>query len=219
MPATTRMAIAASSQRSTVHHQLARAVRCARETMGRDLTPGRPGTPPRDHCRERLTMPFTAPRLADLLTRSRNAVPALLEIGELVEGRAGRRQQHDLVLPRVRGRLRGRRRPPLRGDVERAAHLEGHGVDEGRREGRRRLADQIGARDTRPNSGRSGSIPPSLARPPTIQCTLREGRQCLLRCIRIGRLRIVDEQHAAAAPDLFHAVGEAGELAQRRLQL
>ena len=36
IPATISVASVASSQRSTVHHQFARTVRCARETIGRD---------------------------------------------------------------------------------------------------------------------------------------------------------------------------------------
>ena len=46
-----------------------------------------------------------------------------------------------------------------------------------------------------------------------------EAGQRLRGRVRIGRLGIVDEQHAALAADLLHAVGKAGKGAQTVLDL
>src|SRR5574340_212370 len=43
------------------------------------------------------------------------------------------------------------------------------------------------------------------------QVDIVERKQRLLGGVGVGRLRIVDEQDTAAAADLFHAMGEAGE--------
>src|SRR4051794_17434147 len=64
-------------------------------------------------------------------------VAAVVEVPELVEARAGRRED-DRLPP---ARLAGRR---THGAVERLRPLEGDGALQGRREFLRRLADQIG---------------------------------------------------------------------------
>src|SRR5436305_13350414 len=64
-------------------------------------------------------------------------VAAVVEVPELVEARAGRRED-DRLPP---ARLAGRR---THGAVERLRPLEGDGAVQGRREFLRRLADQVG---------------------------------------------------------------------------
>ena len=142
-------------------------------------------------------------------------VAAHLEIGELVVGGAGRRQQHDRLgargSPRV-ARGGGDRR------LERAAALEGDRAFQRAGEIRRspRRSDRPWRRAE--TAARSGSMPPSLALPPTIQKMSRKRQQRLFGRVGVGRLRIVDEQHAAEPADLLHAMGEAGKRRQAALQ-
>ena len=61
--------------------------------------------------------------------------------------------------------------------------------------------------------------PPVFGLPPAIQkMSLKQASACAGR-IRVGRLGVVDEQHAALAADLLHAMRQAGERAQAFLDL
>ena len=57
----------------------------------------------------------------------------------------------------------------------------------------------------------SALMPPVFGLPPAIQKMSEKQASALAAAVRIGRLGIVDEQHAALAADLLHAVGEAGK--------
>ncbi len=63
----------------------------------------------------------------------------------------------------------------------------------------------------------SEAMPPVFGLPPAIQKMSREAGQRLRGGVRVGRLGVVDEQHAALAADLLHAVREAGKRAQSLL--
>ena len=143
-------------------------------------------------------------RRVRLARRARETrVAARLEIGELVVGRAGRRQQHHRLRrgAEARRRARPRRRPPR---ACRSART-------GRRRPASRRRPRSPRRSDRPwrragTAARSGSMPPSLALPPAIQKMSRNEQQRLFRRVGVGRLEIVDEQHPAAPPDLLHPV-------------
>jgi len=106
----------------------------------------------------------------------------------------------------------------LHGCRQRAGNLVGRGVAERRREGRRRLADQIGLGDTREEALErcDAALLGQSAGDPVDALETRKRRR---RGIGVRRLGIVDEQHVAAPADLLHAVGEAGEAPEPRLDL
>ena len=167
MPASMSASSAASSSRSTVHHQAAKGVGSRRETMAssrssawssgrsesclalvsRRLTAAGSSTPVRViNAISRQVTPGSA------RTSSRNAVAAHLEIAVLVERRAGRRQQHDRLLDVGRLGIAG---GELDRAVERAGDHVRHAPFEFAGESGGRLADQIGLADARKEAARA----------------------------------------------------------------
>ena len=57
-------------------------------------------------------------------------------------------------------------------------------------------------------------MPPFFGLPPAIQKMSPKAGQRLRGRIRVGRLGVVDEQHAALAPDLLHAMRKSWKRAQ-----
>ncbi len=129
---------------------------------------------------------------------------------ELVEGGAGRREQHD----RLRRRRTRRRRPPRprHGLRQRAAARR-------RARGRSSVAAKasLACRSGRPcatraKSGASGAMPPSFGMPPTIQW-MRAGKAASAfsaASALVALLSLTNSTRPIAA-DLLHAVGEARE--------
>ena len=147
-----------------------------------------------------------SPFRAMSLDQRAKPVAALIETGELVPTRAGRRQQHDVggTVARERSRLR---RPPLPAcrhrDAARLARPASPPAPARRaRSGaRRRCAGRIGASD---------SMPPSLAMPPAIQITPVVAGQRAGRGIGIGRLAVIDEANAVDVAHRLLAMRQAG---------
>ena len=75
-----------------------------------------------------------------------------------------------------------------------------------------RFADEIGLANAREEAGERGDTAGLRLAAGDPENICKTGQR-LRRRIRVGRLRIVDEQNAAFAADLLHAVGEAGERA------
>ena len=122
-------------------------------------------------------------------------VAALLEILELVEGGAGRRQQHDRLRRRI-ARGIGAAAATAAASVPDISMR--HGRAERRGEILRRLADQIGLGDAREEVGEAGDaafLGPAAGDP----VDAVEARQRLGGGVGVGRLGIVDEEHAADA--------------------
>ena len=166
-------------RRSTVNHQSESTLRSARVIL----------MPP---CPRSGRTGFDAVEAQDVIAE---ALPARLEIGELVVGGASRRQQHH--------RLLGARPAGIGGGlldraIERAACDVVDLDAELRGEGVRRLADQIGAGDVR-KEGLEPGKPSSLRSAASDPIDVGEARQRLAGGIGIGRLGIVDEQHAPAS--------------------
>ena len=138
-------------------------------------------------------------------------VAARLEIGELIEGGAGRRQQHHRLL------RRGSRGVPRRRLGRRAqgpASLRRNGAGKRARERLARRADQIGLGDPRKQPAkRLDAALLRLAAENPVDVAKRQQR--LLGRVGVGRLRVVDEQHSPEAPDLLHAMREAGKRQER----
>ena len=132
---------------------------------------------------------------------------ARLEIGELVERGAGRRQQHHGLLRR---RARGVRAAASIAASSVPAALERNRAGERAREFVRRLADQVGLGDAReqgPERLDAARLRPAAENP--VDVVKRQQR--LLGRVGVGRLRVVDEQHPAQPADLFHAMRKPGK--------
>ena len=155
----------------------------------------------------------SARRPGSACTRSRNAAPRTSKLRILVERGAGGRQQHHRLgrrptpphrAPPARPRGRACRRSRT-APCRRACAANSVG----------RLADQVGLADAREEAGQAvdaAGLRLAAGDPENVG----EARQRPRRGVRVGRLGIVDEQHAALAADLLHAVGEAGKRAQAR---
>src|SRR5271165_6599606 len=182
------------SQRSTVRIQSARGPRSALETMGS-------GSPLHRRLRHVDVLP------EKLTDEDAERVSARLEIGELVERGAGRRQKHDRLL---RLGSDGVARRGGGGGFEGAAAFEGNRAVQGAREFFRRLADQIDFGDA-PEQRAEGLDAARFRLSTANPVDVVEGQKRLFGRVGVGRLRIVDEQHAAQPADLLHAVREAGE--------
>ena len=134
-------------------------------------------------------------------------IAARFEIGELIVGGAGRRQQHHRLRRRAERRVarRGAKRV-----LQRAASLEGHFVAERAREFVARRADQIGLGDAREQRAQrlDAALLGLAAENPK---DVAERQQRLLGGVGVGGLGVVDEQNPPLPPHLLHAVGEAGE--------
>ena len=82
-----------------------------------------------------------------------------------------------------------------------------------RRKSGRRLADQVGLADARKEAG-EGREAAGLRLAAGDPEDVLETRERLGGGIRVGRLGVVDEQHAALAPDLLHAMRKPWKRAQ-----
>ncbi len=197
--------------RSTVHHQSANGVRsrASHEPHGATLPlsssrlRGYVDSAPRHRARHAPTSRGTrrrAPRNSRTgRTRRRPATAArpARPAGAAAASRGGRRHG---ALERARD---------LVGDLaRRASAAKSVG----------RLADQIGLARC------AGRIAPAPSMPPVLRLAagdpedVGEAGQRLRRGVGVGGLGVVDEQHAALAADLLHAVREAGKAAQARLR-
>ena len=131
---------------------------------------------------------------------------ALLEIGELVEGGGGRRQQHDRAgLALVLGLAMGGRERGGDGAALRA----GDAAFEGSREALARLADQEGVGDARIEGLEpvEAGLLRATAEDPVDRLVAGER---LGRGVGVGRLAVVDVADVADGRDQLLAVGEAG---------
>ena len=88
--------------------------------------------------------------------------------------------------------------------------LDRHFAFEQAREHRPGLADRVGGADM-VEIGLAGSRSSLLGRPPRIQWTARKGGERRRRRSRVGRLAVVDEQHAVALGDPLHPVRQRAD--------
>src|SRR5947209_17684825 len=102
-------------------------------------------------------------------------------------------------------------------DIQRAAHVVSNTAFERAGEVVRSGADEIGtgnAREKRTQRFNAALFRFSAGDP----IDRLKGGKRLLRGIRVGGFRIVDEENAAAAADLFHAMRQTGKWLERLLQ-
>ena len=167
-PSTHQHAEAPSSQRSTVHHQLAKG-----RTFGA-----------RDHrSSPRIRARGPASLACDELAKR---VAALLEIRELIEGRAGRRQQHDGLGVADCCGVAQRLRSTATSSVPQNSIGNGLADRRGESLASPRRSDRLCA--TLANSGRSGSMPPSFGPAADDPVDVVEARERLFRGVGVGRL-------------------------------
>ena len=147
-------------------------------------------------------------RVHNASTSRAERIPARLEIPKLVERSAGRRQQHRL--PRLRLRRRGLHRLFKRSalyDLDRRRRAATARTSAPPRRWYRpwRTCSKV-ARSRRQRVG--------LGLPADDPADRRISRQRGRRGVGIGRLAVVDEQHAVFLGDALHAVRQAGIGAQ-----
>ena len=155
------------------------------------------------------TLALTGPAL-ELGDQRLEGLAALLEIAELVERRAGRRQQNHRTAAAIRPRGACRL---AQGGRQIAALGAGDALRERPGEGAGRLADQIGvAHAIQPGQDR---IEPGVLGPPAGDpVDVLEARQRPRRGVGVGRLAVVDELHAIERGDRLQAVSQALKVRQ-----
>ena len=162
----------------------------------------------RNHAR----LPLAAFAAINAATIARKRIAARFEIGELIVGGAGRRQQHDRLGGGARARRRARRRRP-RCRAFRSARTATAPSSVRRSLRSPRRSDRPCA--TRGSSGRSGSMPPSFALPPRIQKMSWNDSSAFSAASALVALESLTNSDAAEAADLLHAMREAGKARQR----
>src|SRR6266446_329699 len=149
------------------------------------------GTPGRRMMHLICTCLLRGPYTVDRTHQLAESRAANLEIGELIERRAGRREQdHGFLESALRGLAR------REGDraIEGADDRVGDAAVECGGERLRRLADQIGLANAREEPG-EGLDAAGLRPAPRDPEDIREARQRARGGVRVRRLRIVDEQY------------------------
>ena len=144
-------------------------------------------------------------------TRSRKASPRTSKFG------TGRRRRRPATAARPAPRRRSaarRARPPATACGSVPQRSNGDATVQRRREIVARFADQVGLGDAAEEwrERRDAALLRLAADDPVDRAG--KGGERLLGGVGVGRLGIVDEQHAPDAADLLHAVREAGEAAQ-----